>query len=96
MSPMLTTNEKTERNIEVKKSNGASHRTMKMEVLEIMIIEVATASVQGENGGEGKESKGKNKSGEEPAVAAGIALYLWSVAQADRMPLKQSLWIRLG
>ena len=62
MSPMLTTNEKTERNIEVKKSNGASHRTMKMEVLEIMIIEVATASVQGENGGEGKgKAKGRTR-----------------------------------
>ena len=56
----LTTNEKTERKIEVKKSNGASHRTMKMEVLEIMIPGGATASVQKREGNKGKE-KGRGR-----------------------------------
>jgi len=51
------TNEKTERKIEVKKSNGASHRTMNIEALEIMILEGATASVQKREG----ERKGRKR-----------------------------------
>jgi len=57
----LTTNEKTERKIEVKKSNGASHRTMKMEVPEIMIPGGATASVQKREGTRGRRKEGGRK-----------------------------------